>query len=175
MNNSQRKHHFINGALQNRLIFSLVIFELLLISCAVYFVYQDMTQVIEDNMFRSHIQNSLSLEYFAGRVLQAMMVLLIVNLVVASAIVWRWRHYVNGIVEPLQKMIASIHQLDFRNKIEQPALHEAVVITQQWQLREKQRFYAIRQHLAELSVDEAADLTEKLQHCRQLIGNNSSD
>lgn len=174
MNKSKRKHQFINTGLQNRLIISLVVFELLLISLAVYFIYQDISQIIEDNMFRSHIQNSLSLEYFVVRVLQAMFVLLMVNVVIASLVVWRWRGYVNSIVQPLEGMIASIHRLDFSDNKENTAQHEALAITKQWKQKENECFTEIRQNISGLSPDGSANMTEALTRCRHLIEDNNS-
>ena len=169
MNKQKRHNHYINANLQNRLIISLVVLELVLISVSVWFVYQDMNQIIEDNMFRTHIQNVLSIEYFAGRVLQTMFILLIVNIIIASYIVWHWRRYVNSIVIPLEQMVNSIDALDFTLTTEKSAHHDAVVIADQWLHREKDRFTEIRNYISDINIDKTENMLENLACCRRLL------
>ena len=175
MNKNKRSHHFINFGLQNRLIISLIVLELVLISVSVFVVYLDMNQIIEDNMFRIHIKNTLSVEYFAGRVLQVMFVLLLVNILLASFIVWRWRLYVNSIVMPLQATVSSIHKLDFTLTAEKPVRHDAVIIADQWLHREKDRFTEVRKLLSGINLDETQNALESLSRCRRLIEENIVD
>ncbi|MDH5393601.1 MAG: hypothetical protein OEY11_10475 [Gammaproteobacteria bacterium] len=168
-NKVKRHNHYINTGLQNRLIVSLILIELVLIAISVLFVYRDMHQIIEASMFRSHIQNSLTIEYFAGRVMQVMFVLLLINIVIASFVVWRWREYVNAILSPLEKIVSSVHALDFTKKEEITAHHQAVVIAGQWLQAENSRFSEIRRCIASLNSDDSAALSDEINRCRQLI------
>ncbi|MDH5483646.1 MAG: hypothetical protein OEY43_00295 [Gammaproteobacteria bacterium] len=169
MTTNKRHIHYINPDIQNRLIISFVIFELLLISITVFILYTDMSQIIEDNMFRSHIKEPLNIEFFSIRLLQAVAILLVINLIAASFIVWRWRSYINNITRPLETIIDSINQLDFSIDAETEKNHETLVLAESWLNTEKERFTKIRQLIAEMDINNPSHMIEKLNISQQFI------
>jgi hypothetical protein len=146
-----------------------VIFELALISITVFILYLDMNQLIEDNMFRSHIQNTLNIEFFTIRLLQAIAILFAINLAAASFIVWRWRSYVTSITRPLDDIIDSIKRLDFNIKVATENNHEALVLAENWLDTEKIRFTKIRNLISDMEIDQPSHMTEKLNLSRQAV------
>ena len=169
MNKNMRHIHHINPDIQNRLIISFVIFELALISLALFYLYMDMNQIIENNMFRSHIQQPLDVKFFAIRLLQSAAILLIINLAIASFIVWRWRSYVYRIVQPLDDIIDAMEQLDFSHGLATEKNHQALLLAEDWLTTEKNRFREIRMQLLDLDINQPQATMEKLQQARQLI------
>ena len=169
MPTNKRHIHHINPQLQNRLIISFVIFELLLISATIFILYLDMNQVIEDSMFRIHIQEAPNIIFFGLRLLQASAILLIVNFIIASFIVWFWRRYVNRIIDPLESIIDSNARLDFSARMPTDKHHEVLKLADNWLHRENTRFKSLRSCLTELDINKPDETIEKLKHAKQLI------
>lgn len=169
MSKNLRHLHYINPAIQKRLMISLIIAELILISLTVFWLYIDMDTLIENNMFKIHIQETLSTEFFIIRLTKAAVVLLIVNALVASTIVWYWKNYIKQIITPLVEVSDSIQRLDFSITPHISIPHETGDIAIQWLQREKEQLSEIRQCIANLDIENPQALSKNLKNCQQLL------
>ena len=169
MKTNKRHLHYINPAIQKHLIIALVFIELLLISLTVFWLYLDMNQLIEDNMFKIHIQNTLSIEFFAVRLLQAAFILLIINIIFASLILWYWRNYIMHILTPLDEIATSIQNLDFTIVPDISVQHDTTQIAGQWLNHEKNKLTEIRQKISMINVDKPESTDDILLTCKRLL------
>jgi len=166
---NKRHNHYINPAIQKRLMISLVIAELVLITLALLWLYIDLDQLIENNMFKIHILNTLSAEFVITRLTKAAVVLLAVNILIASAIVRYWKNYITQIVAPLVEVSNAIQQLDFTVTPQIGVPHEAADIAIQWLRREKKHLLQIRQCIETLDIDKPEDMSKIMQTCQHLL------
>ncbi len=167
MNKNKRHIHYINPAIQKRLIISMVVIELILISLTIFWLYHDINYLIEDNMFRVHAQNNLTPGFFAVRLAQAAFVLLIINIIISSLAVWYWKNYIINIITPLEEIAALIQKLDFTKRPDISEPHETIQIASEWLSKEKNKFIEIRHNISMIDKQESA--TKKLESCRQLL------
>jgi len=173
MNKNKRKKYYINPAIQKRLIANLVVIELVLISLTTLWLYQDMSQLIENNMFKIHIQNTLSVEFFAVRLAQAALVLLIINVLIASLVLWYWRNYINNIISPLNEAAEAIGKLDFTIKLDVSVEHEASRIAINWLSQEKKILSEIRRYTSMIDMEKPEATAKLLENCKQLLEKQS--
>jgi len=169
MTKNLRHIHYINPSIQKHLMISLMVAELILISLTVFWLYIDMDKLIANNMFRIHIQNTQSAEFIINRLTKVAFILLLVNSLVASAIVWYWKNYIRQIIAPLEDVSDSILQLNFTTTPRISIPHETGEIATQWLQREKNQFVKIRQYIAKMNTEDPASLSKALDECRCLI------
>lgn len=172
MNDNKRHIHYINPAIQNRLIFSLLIIEIILISTAVFWIYIDISLLIEESMFRVHIQQTLTIGSFVTHLLQASLVLLAVNISIASIIVWYWKSYVKSITSPLSNVANSIKNLDFTAKPSITVQHDVSLIALKWLEREKNKYSTLREQLCRVDTDNMLAVTETMKNCKDILEQN---
>jgi len=175
MNKNKRKKHYINPAIQKRLIVNLVVLELVLISLTTLWLYQDMSQLIENNMFKIHIQNTLSVEFFAVRLAQAAFVLLIINIFIASLVLWYWQNYVNNIITPLNEVADALLKLDFTVKPDVQIEHEASEIALNWLSQEKHTLTELRHFISMIDTQKSEKTTALMANCKQLLEKNTNN
>lgn len=174
MNTNKRHIHYINPAIQNRLIFSLLIIEIILISMAIFWIYIDISLLVEENMFRVHIQKTLTTGSFVTNLLQASLVLLIVNIIIASIIVWYWKNYVKQIISPLSNVADSIKNLDFTFEPDITVEHDITQIALKWLNREKQKYSELREQINEMDIENFQTVTQTMKKCKYILENNCS-
>jgi len=166
---NKRHIHYINPAIQKRLMISLIIAELILISLALLWLYIDLDQLIENNMFKIHILNTLSAEFVITRLTKAAVVLLTVNTLIASAIVWYWKNHITQVIAPLVEVTNAIQQLDFTVTPQISVPHETGDIAIQWLHREKKHLLQIRQCIERLDIEKPEDMSKIMQSCQHLL------
>jgi len=169
MNKNKRHRHYINPAIQKQLIIALLVVEVLLICVTVLWLYHDMSQLIETNMFRIHIQNTLSVEFFTLRLLQVASVLLIVNVLLASVTVWYWRNNIERVIAPIDHITELIKKLDFTTEPEVFVQDKATQAAAQWFKREKNKLIEVRKIIAEIDMQAPKSADEILSNCQRIL------
>lgn len=172
----QRRRHYVDGRLQGRLVAGLVIFEVLLFSAAMYVLYQDLTDVVEQNMYRAHAAEHRTLPLLFAELLRIGAVLIGINVVAVVAVTYRWRARVDGILGKLERLLSSVRALDFRDVEDVETGHEVLESAVKWKRRERERCEKIRAAVASLdpNVDPAGtrttdDTRAGLQQLRELL------
>lgn len=173
MNKNKRKKHYINPDIQKRLIINLVIIELVLISLTTLWLYMDISQLIENNMYKIHIKNTLSVEFFAVRFAEAAFVLLIINFLIASLVIWYWRDYINRITSQLNEVADAMQKLDFTFKFDVYVEHEVSRIALNWFNQEKQTLSDIRRFTSMIDMEKPDEITDILTNCKQLLNRST--
>lgn len=169
MTQNKRHIHYINPSIQNRLIISFITFEVILVAIALFVFYLDINGIVEDNLYRIHVSTTSNVELFLISLLKVICVLLIVNLIVASIIVWLWRRYINSIVEPLEMLVETIDQLDFSQQIEVSQKHDVLINMNHWYAQEKENHEKIRKLLAKIkdTPDPTSD-EQNIEYLREI-------
>jgi hypothetical protein len=139
---------------------------------AVFWIYIDISLLIEESMFRVHIQQTLTIASFVTHLLQASLVLLVVNITIASIIVWYWKSYIKSITSPLSNVANSIKNLDFTSKPIITVQHDAALIALKWLEREKNKYSALREQLCRVDIDNMLAVTETMKKCKYILENN---
>lgn len=169
MTQNKRHIHYINPAIQNRLIISFIAFEVILVAIALFVFYLDINGIVEDNLYRIHVSTTSNVELFLISLLKVICGLLIVNLITASIIVWLWRRYVNSIIEPLEMLVETINRLDFSHQIEVSQKHDVLINMKHWYDQEKETYEKIRKLLAKIkdTPDPASD-KQNIEYLREI-------
>jgi len=150
MTENKRHIHYINPAIQNRLIISFIVFEVVLVTLTLYVFYMDINGIVEDNLYRIHVSETTNIELFLAHLFKVVCVLLIVNIFIASIVVWWWHHYINSIVEPLERLIKAITKLDLSQDIDVSHKHDVLINMNKWYVKEKETYQSIRKLVAEI-------------------------
>jgi len=150
MTDNKRHIHYINPAIQNRLIIGFIVFEVVLVTFMLYVFYMDINGIVEDNLYRIHVNKTTNIELFLTHLFKVVGVLLIVNILTASIVVWWWRHYINSIVEPLERLIKAITKLDLSWGVDVSHKHEVMINMNKWYAKEKETYQNIRKLVGEI-------------------------
>ncbi len=169
MNKNKRHRHYISPAIQKQLIIALVVIEVLLVSVTVLWLYHDLSQLIDANMFKIHIQTRLSVEFFTLRLLQVASILLIINVIFASLIVWYWRNGIKYIIAPIDNITDRIQKLDFTTEPEVSVHHKAAQAAVQWFKREKNKLIEVRKNIASIDMEDPKSADEILSNCQRIL------
>jgi len=172
----QRHRHYVDKLLQGRLVVGLVVFEVLLFGVAMFVLYQDLSNVVEQSMYRAHATEHRTLPLLLSELLRIGAVLIAINVVAVIGGTRLWRTRVDAIVETLERLLLSVHALDFRGADEPESGHEVLQNAGKWRQRERDRCEKIRAVVE--SLDSNVDSVETqapeamqaaLQRLRELL------
>lgn len=159
---AKRKNHYIDAALQNRLLIAFILLEVLIIGGGMLVMYRELNDVVEENLFRIHfsaLQPLSTLLFWKGmRILAALVILNVAALGLAE---WWWERHLESILQPLSGLLTRTAQLDFTADEMNGELHAVLVNTMAWRECERQRCMAMRAALSVL--DENADYSTKAE------------
>ena len=125
------KRHIVlvDHALQKSLLLALVVLEVLVAAGAIAALYQALTGIADENLYRIHFTGGpsvLSLLLGEGlRVLAGMLAVNLLALIVADRV---WAFYVNRILRNLDRLMNAAEHLDFRSQT--PSAFDHAVLTQ---------------------------------------------
>lgn len=152
----KRKIHYVDHAIQKWLLVALVTLELLLVGAAVWVLYQQLSAVVEQNLYRIHysdgqrifpvlLENSL---YVLGGLIAANLAALLV----ADRI---WAHYVNGILRSFKGLMTRTEGLDFLDDgTDITRQHEVIELALAWREAEHARCRKIREEIGGLDASQ---------------------
>ena len=169
MNSNKRHIHYINPAVQKRLMISLIVAELILICLTIFWLYIDLDQLIESNLYKIHIQNTLTTSFLMTRLSKSILILLAINIIIASIIVWYWKNYIKAITTPLEQITHAIQTLDFTIDPLISVPHESGAIAVEWLEREKNQLIKLRQCLKKLDDENQDSISRVLEECKKII------
>jgi hypothetical protein len=150
----RRKIHYIDRAIQNRLLFAFIVLEALLVVIGLAYLHADLSALVEENLYRIHFDNAESLFAVLFRKTMLILVALILVNVIVLAIAERfWRRYVESIVSPFSRLVARTGELDLADDVGIESRHEAVDLTLEWRETERARCRRLRQELQHLKAD----------------------
>lgn len=148
----KRKIHYIDSAVQNRLLVSFILLEVLLIGIGMIVLYRDLKEVADANLFRIHLAAMEPLSTVLLReAMQAMAVLVVLNVMALGLAQWWWSRYLDSILHPFSSLLARTGDLDFTQDEACEHLHTVLAHTVAWREIERMRCKGIRAELLKLS------------------------
>lgn len=143
-NQYRRRKHFIDKQVQGRLLWGLVIIELLLFTCGMLVVYLDMQGTLEENMFRVHQITPGGRPLLMRELLITVPWIILINInlmIVADRI---WKRNVQLIISQLQGVLEKVRKLDLRSYSVAGEQHEVLQQADSWVSVERERYHAIQ-------------------------------
>jgi len=168
---ARRRHRrFVDGALQGRLIWPLVVFEIAVFAFAMVFVYIELEAVIDSQLYRVH--RAIVPEQGLSPVLQAVLValpwILVPNAILIVFIARQWHGRVKAVVEPLDDLFRAAEQLDLRQRTLRVDTHDVLMRATLWHDAQRARCAALRRTLEQLSgITQGADREPELAAVRE--------
>lgn len=152
----RRKIHYIDAAVQNRLLVAFVLLEVLLIGVGMIVLYLDLKEVAEENLFRIHFAATESLSALLLReAMQTLAVLVTMNVAALGLAEWLWSRHLDSILRPLSGLLARTGDLDLARDETFEQRHAVLALAAAWRETERERCKGIRAEISRL--DENAD------------------
>ncbi|MDP2785209.1 MAG: hypothetical protein Q8O38_11545 [Sulfurimicrobium sp.] len=168
----KRKIHYIDAAVQNRLLIALVLLEVLLISAGMIVLYLDMKEVVDENLFRIHFAATESLSALLFReAMQALAVLVIVNVAALGLAEWLWSRYLDSILRPLSGLLARTGDLDFSLDETFGQRHAVLELAVAWREAERERCKGVHAEISRLDENADYSSTNTLEQARAALEN----
>lgn len=154
----KRKVHYIDAAVQNRLLIAFVSLEVLLIGAGMLVLYLDLREVIDENLFRIHFTATEPLsELLLREAMQALAVLVGANVAALGLVNWLWLRHLDTILRPLSGLVARTGDLDFTPDETVEQKHAVLALTMAWREAERNRCKDIRAGIS--GLDENIDFS----------------
>lgn len=150
----RRKIHYIDHAVQNRLLIAFILLEALFVAIGLLYLHADLSAIVEENLYRIHFDNAESL--FALLFRKSMLILaglIAVNVVVLAVADQLWRRYVDSIVAPFSGLMTRTGELDLADDAGIEPGHEVLKLALAWRETERARCRRLRSELALLSAN----------------------
>lgn len=163
--NTQRKIHYIDPAVQNRLLIAFVLLEVLLISAGMIMLYLDLKTVAEENLYRIHFAAREPLSVLLFReAMRTLAVLVILNMAVFGLAEWLWSRYLDSITHPFSDLLIRTGNLDFAPDESPGRQHAVLGLVSAWRENERERCKGIRAVLSGLDENDGhASVSEHKQ------------
>lgn len=168
----KRKIHYIDAAVQNRLLFSFVLLEVLLIAAGMIVLYLDLKEVADENLFRIHLSANEPLSAVLFReAIQALAVLVALNVAALCLAQWLWSRYLDSILCPFSGLLSRTGDLDFTRDETCEQRHIVLAHAVAWREIERARCQGIRAELSKLDENADYSSTNTLEHTREILKN----
>lgn len=168
----KRKIHYIDAAVQNRLLFSFVLLEVLLIAAGMIVLYLDLKEVADENLFRIHLAANEPLSAVLFReAIQALAVLVTLNVAALGLAQCLWSRYLDSILYPFSGLLSRTGDLDFTRDEICEQRHTVLAHAVAWREIERARCQGIRAELSKLDENADYSSTSTLEHTREILKN----
>jgi len=165
----QRSSSYVDGRIQGRLVAAILLFEVLLITAGMLFLYYDLNQVIEDQLFRVHPGRQEGQPILVQHLMLVIPAIVAANVMLVALIEWLWSGYISKIIWPLRHALEAFAMLDFRHRPAPVVQHEVLDKTGDWIQDERLRCAQLRQLVEELDagmdVSDAKRLLDEMRRC----------
>jgi len=171
----RRKTHYVDESLQKFFLLALVLLEIILVGGLTWLMWSHLNQIIDDNLYRVHLQDSPSILSLLLREAAFLLTLFFVAnlcaLIVANLI---WQRYVTSILQSFLRLIRKTQALDFTADQETSGKHQIISLMATQRRQERQRLMQIRSRLDSIKSTLAAAgsqpaLADSLRALRQLL------
>lgn len=148
----RRKIHYVDHAIQKWLLVALVTLEVLLVIAALWGLYQELGNVIEQNIYRIHYtDNQRIFPLLLKNSVYILAAMLVANAVAALIADRIWAYYVNAILRAFSTLMIRTGKLDFLDDADNSAhQHETVERALTWRKSERVRCQKIREKIGTL-------------------------
>lgn len=170
--NTKRKIHYVDPAVQNRLLIVFVLLEVLLIGAGMIMLYLDLKAVAEENLYRIHFAARESLSVLLFReAMQTLVVLVVLNVAALGVAEWLWSRYLNSITLPFSDLLARTGNLDFTPDAHLEQSHAVLGLVTAWRENERERCKEIRSQVSGLDKNADHASASELKQIRAVLEN----
>lgn len=164
----RRRRHFIDAGIQGRLLVALLGLEVILFSGAMLWLYLDLSQIIEGNLYRVHYADTEGLSPFLNTLFTVIPVILLVNLAALWLADVIWRGHVRRIVNQLRRILVRISKLDLKEESEDRRVHHDVIEkARSWVANERQELQKIKKTVS--ALPDTIDFSEEKELIRTRV------
>ncbi len=150
---SRRHRHFIDATIQGRLLAALIGLEVILFGSAMIWLYLDLSEIIDGNLYRVHYADTAGSSPFISTLLTVIPVILLVNVVALWFADMIWRAYVRRVVNQLRRILSRVSNLDLRDEPKDQRIdHDVIHKARSWLENERDEFQAIKNVVSTLPV-----------------------
>ncbi|MDH5573669.1 MAG: hypothetical protein OEY89_18030 [Gammaproteobacteria bacterium] len=172
-----RRRHYIDASIQGRLFWAMLGMETILFTGSLLWLYQDLSVVIESNLYRIHYVSDNTETSLFSVLWKIIPFVILFNLVAIWLADFVWRSYIKRIIRTLEKFIQQAAKLDLRiMSMDRHVEHEVLKKASLWQQHEQQRYRNLRKAAgalpSELSLEtdsQRAQADESLLRLKQLL------
>ena len=165
----QRRSSYVDSRIQGRLVAAILLFEVLLIAAGMLFLYYDLNQVIEDQLFRIHPGRQEGPSVLMTHLMVVIPAIVAANIMLVALIEWVWSDYISKIIWPLRHALQAVTLLDLRYRPAPVVEHEVLDKAGDWIQVERLRCAQLRQLVEELDagmdVSDANRLLDEMRRC----------
>jgi len=171
----RRRMHYVDSSIQRPLLIAMVALEVVLVAGAVGLAHWRLTELIEASMYRMSLaQTGPTLMRLAAEGYTVLCVFIVVNLIALMLAAGAWSRRENRVLRDFSALLAKTHGLDFSVDPAPRRDHEVLALTAAWRERERMRFAAIRDELAQLLAAASAkasaqELQDRVKRLQQLL------
>ena len=170
--NTKRKIHYIDPAVQNRLLIAFVLLEVLLIGAGMIVLYLDLKEVAEENLYRIHFAAREPLSTLLLReAMQILAVLVALNVAALGLAEWLWSRYLDSIMRPFSDLLARTGELDLARDGSPGQKHAILALVMAWRENERERCKGIRTEVSGLDENACHASPSKLKQTRAVLEN----
>lgn len=136
-----RKKRYISHQIQGSLLTALIVFEVILISLAILYLYFSLDDIMDQQIYSIHRkQHSDTLLLIFMELVKVIIILSIINILALFIVHVFWDLYVKKVLIQFRNELKNIQSLDFRDTQKHAkSLHEVPGLVQEWKLLEHQR------------------------------------
>jgi hypothetical protein len=166
----QRRSSYVDGRIQGRLVAAILLFEVLLISAGMLFLYYHLNQVMENQMFRIHPGRQEGQPILVQHLMVVIPAIVVANVMLVALIEWLWSGYISKIIWPLRHALQAVALLDLRYRPAPVVEHEVLDKAGDWIQVERLRCAQLRQLVEELDAGmDASDAKRLLDEMRRCL------
>ncbi len=176
----RRQTHYVGERLQTFLLLALVLLEVALVAGLSWLMWRHLTQIIDDNLYRVHLDHSPSI---LSLLLREATVLLgwffVTNLCALLLANLLWQHHVKAVLRHFMALIQKTQALDFSADPTLTGQHQIISLAASQRQQERKRLLQFRAQLEVVTegltpATAPAELAEALHSLRQLLPTQDS-
>lgn len=163
----KRRIVYVDDKVQKGLLIALVTLEILLVAGTIWVLHSQMGDVVEANLYRSHLSDKPHLyPLLLETALAGLIGLIAINALMLWVAGWVWIRHVNSIVKPFRELLGKDEALDFSEDAAVHAPHKVVDLALAWRHTKRQRMLKLRAEIAKLNeLGELSDAVAR-RHAR---------
>jgi len=160
---NRRRIHYVDHHIQKWLLIALVVMECVLIALALWALYDALTGIVDENLYRIHFQEGERMfERFIGEAIAILLGIGVLNLLAIIIADRIWAAYVNGIVRRLDALVDDALHLNFTDD-DMVCTHAVLEDAAAWRKAEGMRMRRMRECLAALPQALPGEEAERAQ------------
>jgi hypothetical protein len=185
MNNSSREYRrrirYIDPLIQRRVIVGLVLFELCLVVGGIIYLHGAFRELIEQNLYSIHLQESNDLWSMMSLVLAVSAAIFAINIPVVIMLMGVWERNLGKILGPYRQALSNLSLLNFRFAFNEAEKHPLLDGVRAFFEKERQDHTLIRSRLKAIEqsikhIENGAsdgDLKAQISELRSYVGNKN--